>query len=241
MGVDDADLGREHKLVMYVSPDLVSQFFREYSEDISKIVERDSKSVSTKISGGISSMFASIRGSSSKISAEEIIKEVNLNDEYRQVRALMNIFAGSELVYNVEALTDERDSPTGLYQFDTDLQLIPEEESDGEMIRVRGIEGDVDFTGHTSRENWSSRSFVTTALGNIDPFPFEGVFMPLDNTHKTLRETDAGYEIESLELSVKFLYILAPDTEDYVGWSNYQKLIKDHPKELDPTGEEKVQ
>jgi hypothetical protein len=221
---------------MYTSSGLLDQYFRRYSDDISKIIERESEITSKELSGGLGGILGSLRGIMRKNSGEELIKEINLNDEYRQVRALMNIFSNSELVYPAEALMEGNESPTGLYRFDTNLQLVHTQDADEKMIRVRGIEGDVDFTGLTSPENWSSRSFVLTALDTIDPFPFEGVFIPVEENDTVYRETDEGFELEMLELTVQFLYILAPDTGDYVSWSNYQKLVRDHPKDLDQSG-----
>jgi hypothetical protein len=236
MEIDDSGHPREHKLVMYTSSGLLDQYFRRYSDDISKIIERESEITSKELSGGLGGILGSLRGIMRKNSGEELIKEINLNDEYRQVRALMNIFSNSELVYPAEALMEGNESPTGLYRFDTNLQLVHTQDADEKMIRVRGIEGDVDFTGLTSPENWSSRSFVLTALDTIDPFPFEGVFIPVEENDTVYRETDEGFELEMLELTVQFLYILAPDTGDYVSWSNYQKLVRDHPKDLDQSG-----
>ena len=237
MSIDENESPREHKLVMYTSSGLLEQYFRRYSDDISKIIERESESTSTELSGGIGSILGSLKGIIRKKSGKELVKEINLNDDYRQVRALMNIFSNSELVYPVEALIEGEKSPTGLYRFDTNLQLVPTEDTE-KMIRVRGIEKEVDFTGLTSPENWSSRSFVHTALSAIDPFPFEGVFMPVETGESMYRETDDGFELEMLELTVQFLYILAPDTEDYINWSNYQKLVRDHPKDIDQSGME---
>jgi hypothetical protein len=227
---------RDHKLVMYTSSGLLDQYFRQYSDDISKIIERESEITSKELSGGIGGILGSLRAIIRKNSAEEVIKEINLNDDYRQVRALINAFSNSELVYPVESLMDGEESPTGLYRFDTDLQLVHTQDTGEKMIRVRGIEGDVDFTGLTSPENWSSRSFVLTALDTIDPFPFEGVFIPVEENNAEYREIDQGFKLENLELTVQFLYILAPDSEDYISWSNYQKLIRDHPKDLDQSG-----
>lgn len=227
---------REHKLVMYTSSGLLDQYFRRYADDISKIVERESEITSKELSGGLGGIVGSLQGIMRKDTGEELIKEINLNDNYRQVRALMNVFSNSKLVLPVEALIQGRESPTGLYRFDTNLQLVHTQDSDEKMIRVRGIEGNVDFTGLTSPENWSSRSFVLTALRTIDPFPFEGIFIPVEEKDTMYRETDEGFELEMLELTVQFLYILAPDTEDYVSWSNYQKLVRDHPKDVDPSG-----
>ncbi|WP_147298733.1 hypothetical protein [Haloferax sp. Atlit-47N] len=237
MSIDENESPREHKLVMYTSSGLLEQYFRRYSDDISKIIERESESTSTELSGGIGSILGSLKGIIRKKSGKELVKEINLNDDYRQVRALMNIFSNSELVYPVEALIKGEKSPTGLYRFDTNLQLVPTEDTE-KMIRVRGIEKEVDFTGLTSPENWSSRSFVHTALSAIDPFPFEGVFMPVETGESMYRETDDGFELEMLELTVQFLYVLAPDTEDYINWSNYQKLVRDHPKDIDQSGME---
>lgn len=235
MGTDDLH-PREHKLVMYTSSDLLDQYFRRYSNDISKIIERESETTSTELSGGVGGILGALKGIMRKNSGEELIKEINLNDEYRQVRALMNEFSNSDLVYPVEALIEGKESPTGLYRFDTDLQLVHTQDTNEKMIRVRGIEGDIDFTGLTSPENWSSRSFVLTALDTIDPFPFEGVFIPVEEKDTVYRETDEGFELEMMELTVQFLYILAPDTEDYISWSNYQKLMRDHPKDVDQSG-----
>lgn len=236
MELDDSGHPREHKLVMYTSSGLLDQYFRRYSEDISKIIERESEITSKELSGGLGGILGSLRGIMRKNSGKELIKEINLNDDYRQVRALMNVFSNSELVYPVEALMEGKESPTGLYRFDTNLQLVHTQDTDEKMIRVRGIEGDVDFTGLTSSENWSSRSFVLTALRTIDPFPFEGVFMPVEEKDTVYRETDEGFKLEMLELTVQYLYILAPDTDDYVTWSNYQKLMRDHPKDVDQSG-----
>ncbi|MFC4550089.1 MULTISPECIES: hypothetical protein [Halorussus] len=230
---------RNHKLVMYASSGLVDQYFRRYSEDISKIIERESETSWKELSGGINGVLASLKGAMRKKSGKELVKEINLNDDYRQVRALMNVFSNSGLVYPVEALMQGKESPTGLYRFDTNLQLVQTEDAGEKMIRVRGIEKEVDFTGLTSEENWSSRSFVTTARGTIDPFPFEGVFMPVEASEKMYRETENGFELETLELTVQFLYILAPDTEDYLNWSNYQKLVRDHPRDVGESGMEK--
>lgn len=238
MDPDDLDGGREHKLVMYASSGLLDQYFKKYADDISRIIKRESQSTTKELSGGINSVVAKLRGLTEKKSGREMIEEINLNDEYHQVRALMNIFSDTDLVYPVKALEEGSKSPTGLYKFDTDLQLyhtdgINEEEK---MIKVRGIKGDIDFSGFTSPENWSSRSFVLTALRNVDPFPFEGIFMPVETDQSMHRETRDGYELEMLDLTVKYLYILAPDTEDYNSWSNYQKLLSDHPKEIDQSG-----
>lgn len=230
---------RDHKLVMYTSSELLDQYFSRYSDDISTIIERESTSTSKELGGGINGILGSLRGIIREKSGEEVVKEINLNEDYRQVRALMNVFSDSELVYPVESLLQGEKSPTGLYRFDTDLQLVHTRESGEKMIRVRGIEKEVDFTGLTSPENWSSRSFVLSALGNIDPFPFEGVFIPVETGEEMYRETDEGFELEMLELTVQFLYILAPDTEDYISWTNYQKLLQDHPKDVDQSGIEK--
>lgn len=238
MGIEDEDDFRQHKLVMYTSPDLLQQYFRRYSDDISKRVEVESESTATEFSGGIGGVLGSLKGMMKKKSGKELIEEINLNDEYRQVRALMNAFSDSSLVSSVESLKQGNKSPTGLYRFDTNLQLVPTEEMGEHMISVRGIEDSVDFSGITSTDNWSSRSFVSTAVGVIDPFPFEGVFMPVETRNSLSRETKNGYEVEQLELTVKFLYILAPDTEDYNNWSNYQKLVRDHPKDVTETGVE---
>jgi len=239
MESNDAEHGREHKLVMYTSSDLLGQYFRRYSDDISKVIERESESTSKALSGGISGILGSLKGMIRKKSGREVIKEINLNDEYRQVRALMNVFSDSELVYPVEALIKGEESPTGLYKFDTNLQLVHTEDTAETMIRVRGIEKDVDFTGLTSPDNWSSRSFVLTALDTIDPYPFEGVFKPVEIGDTMHTETDHGFELDTLELTVQFLYILAPDYEDRVSWSNYQQLVRDHPKDIDSSGVEK--
>lgn len=239
MELGDDKSSREHKLVMYTSSGLLDQYFRRYSDDISKIIKRESESTSKELTGGISGVLASLKGAMRKKSGKELIKEINLNEDYHQVRALMNIFSNSDLVYPVEALTQGKESPTGLYRFDTDLQLVQAEDTEEKMIRVRGIEQEVDFTGLTSSDNWSSRSFVTTALRTIDPFPFEGVFFPVETGDTMYRETDDGFEVEMLELTVQFLYILAPNTEDYISWSNYQKLVQDHPKDVDQSGMEK--
>lgn len=233
------EYAREHKLVMYTSSGLLNQYFRQYSEDISKVVERESESTLKEFSGGIGGVLGSLKGMMRKKSGKELIKEINLNDDYRQVRALMNVFSSSDLVYPVEALMKGKESPTGLYRFDTNLQLVYTDDTEEKMIQVRGIEKEVDFTGLTSPENWSSRSFVHTALGTVDPFPFEGVFIPVEASNKSYRETKEGFELETLELTVQFLYILAPDTEDYITWSNYQKLLQDHPKDIGESGIEK--
>lgn len=236
MEIDDSEYPREHKLVMYTSSGLLDQYFRRYSDDISKIIERESESTSIELTGGISGILGSLKGIMRKKSGKELIKEINLNNDYRQVRALMNVFSGSELVYPAKALMQEEESPTGLYRFDTDLQLYPTEDMGEKMIRVRGIEKDVDFKGLTSPENWSSRSFVLSALRTTDPFPFEGVFMPVERENSMYRETEDGFELEMLELTVQFLYILAPDKDDYIRWSNYQKLLQEHPKDVDQSG-----
>jgi hypothetical protein len=60
--------------------------------------------------------------------------------------------------------------------------------------------------------------------------------MPVDEKDTVYRETDEGFKLEMLELTVQYLYILAPDTDDYVTWSNYQKLMRDHPKDVDQSG-----
>lgn len=238
MDFDEEGDRREHKLVMYTSTNLLSQYFRRYSEDLSKVIERQSRSTSSTLSGGLSGVLAKLKGLKKEKSGKELIKEINLNDDNRQVRALMDVFSNSDLVYPAEALLQEEESPTGLYKFDTNLQLVHTEEAGEKMIRVRGIEKNVDFTGLTSPENWSSRSFVVSALNTVDPFPFEGVFKPLEKGRTMYRETNEGYEIEELELTVQYLYILAPDNDDYISWSNYQKLLRDHPKEADKSGEE---
>lgn len=239
MEVDDGEHPQEYKLVMYTSSGLLDQYFRRYSDHISKIIEHESGSTSKELTGGIGSILGSLKGMMRKKSGKELIKEINLNDDYRQVRALMNVFSDTELVYPVEALIQGKESPTGLYRFDTNLQLVHTEDTEEKMIRVRGIENEVDFTGLTSPENWSSRSFVRTALRTIDPFPFEGVFIPVETGDTVYRETDEGFELEMLELTVQFLYILAPDTDDYISWSNYQKLVRDHSKDVDQSGIEK--
>ena len=239
MDPNNGEHGRKHKLVMYTSSDLLDQYFRRYSDDISKVIERESESTAKELSGGISSIIGSLKGIIRKKSGREVVKEINLNDEYRQVRALMNVFSDSELVYPVEDLIRGKESPTGLYRFDTNLQLVHTEDTAETMIRVRGIEKDVDFTGLTSPDNWSSRSFVLTALDTIDPYPFEGVFKPVEIGDTMHTETDHGFELDTLELTVQFLYILAPDYEDRVSWSNYQQLVRDHPKDIDSSGVEK--
>lgn len=237
MGHEDEVGGREHKLVMYTSSGLLDQYFSRYGDDISKIIKRNRETTTKELSGGISGVLASLRGLMSRSSEEEFVEEINLNDDFRQVRALINVFSDTDLVYPVETLVDGRDSPTGLYKFDTNLQLYHTNEAGEKMIRVRGIENKVDFTGLTSPENWSSRSFASTALSKADPFPFEGVFKPLEKDRSVERETvDGEFEIESLGLTVQFLYILAPDTEDYINWSNYQKLLQDHPKDINQSG-----
>ncbi|WP_255192341.1 hypothetical protein [Natronobeatus ordinarius] len=230
---------REHKLVMYTSSGLLNQYFSRYSDDISKIVERESEVTSKEFSGGVSGVLGALKGALKKKSGKELIKEINLNEDYRQVRALMNVFSDSDLVLPVEALIEEKESPTGLYRFDTNLQLVHTQETEDTMIQVRGIENEVDFSGLTSPENWSSRSFVYTALKTIDPFPFEGVFLPVERGETWYRETDEGFQLDMLELKVQFLYILAPDPDDYINWSNYQKLVRDHPKDIDQSGIEK--
>lgn len=239
MVIDEGEYDRKHKLVMYTSSELLNQYFRRYSDDISKVVERESRSTLKELSGGVGGILGSLQGIMKKKSGKELIKEINLNDDYRQVRALIDVFSESELVYPVEDLMEGKESPTGLYKFDTNLQLVHTEDPEEEMIRVRGIEKEVDFTGLTSTDNWSSRSFVLTALRTIDPFPFEGVFIPIEENNSMYRETKEGFKLESLDLTVQFLYILAPDTEDYISWSNYQKLVRDHPKEVDQSGQEK--
>ncbi|MCL9818380.1 hypothetical protein [Natronocalculus amylovorans] len=238
MEIDDGNYPRKHKLVMYTSSGLLDQYFNRYSDDITKIIQRESISTTKELGGGVGNILVSLKGLIRKKSGKELIKEINLNDEHRQVRALMNIFSSSNLVYPVESLIQGEESPTGLYKFDTNLQLAYTENTEEKMIRARGIEKNVDFSGLTSPDNWSSRSFVMSALGTIDPFPFEGVFLPIETGETWYTETEEGLELEMLELTVQFLFILAPDTEDYIDWTSYQKLLRDHPKDIDQSGME---
>jgi hypothetical protein len=227
-----------HKLVMYSSPRYVDQYFSQYTEDISKIVRRKSRNSTVEAGMSLGNVIASLKGAFRRKSGKELIKEINFDDELRQVRALMEVFSDSELVYSLEDFKRGEKSPTGLYHFDTDLQVVPREEGEDKMYQVRGIQDDVDFSGVTSKNNWSSRSFVNFAVSNVDPFPFEGVFKPIDIEHRHIREGEHGPVVESVEVKVQFIYILQPDVEDYESWSNYQKLVRDHPRDLNEFGVE---
>lgn len=237
MGIEDDQQPREHKLVMYTSPDFLEQFFNEYSEDISKRIKSESVTTSKEVSGEIGGVIGKLGALANKKTGEELIEEVNFSNEYRQVRALMNQFTDSDLVYSTKDLLQGRESPTGLYKFDSHIQLYETEDAGKTFYQVSGIENSVEFTGHTSPENWTSRSFVLSAKGSIDPFPFEGVFFPIEigETHSTEME-EGGFEVEKMDVTVQFIYILSPDPEDYIDWSNYQRLLDKHPKNIDSSG-----
>ena len=211
--------------VMYASKSHINQFFMKNVSESDRIVVSESESSGSTFEIGLDSLVKLNSEFSGEIGREEV-HEINFNNSFLQVKKAINMLSKSDGVYPISALKEAEPSPTGLYNFECPLQLLPKDDAfdDRMYVEVIGLQDDVEFRGTTSWDNWGSRSHARRAIETEDPYPFKGVLKPLHIDEK-------GFE--TITYSVQYLYILAPDIDKNKEWREYQQLLDLHPGQDD--------
>lgn len=207
--------------IMYASKSLINDYFVNNISEVEKKVLSKKESTKGKGKAGINAIL-DLGGDISKGASSETIHEINFDDDRVRVKKVINQLSSSNDIYPLPLLRKGDSSPSGLYHFDCLLQLIRVDDglTDSKSVQVIGLQDDVKFKGHTSIENWASRSHLITAIKTKDPYPFKGVLRPMN-----IPDT----EVERLETSVQFMYILAPDLKENKEWREHQELLDEHP------------
>lgn len=171
----DGSEGGMTNFVMYISKSHVEQLFTDLVFEADKMHYSVSEGEESGIEVGIDLLAKLDVWFSDEVTREKI-HEVNFNDEYKQLKEVVNNLEKSDHIYPISLLWESEDpSPTGIYHFDTPLELLPYENDFGEKyIEVIGSYDSNIFKGTTSAENWSSRSHLEEAIKHSLPYPFRG-------------------------------------------------------------------
>lgn len=214
MDDSESDVGN---FVMYISKSHIEQLFTELVFEADKMQYSVSESGGSGIKLGFDLLAKLDFWFSDEVTREEI-HEINFNDKYKQLKMVLNNLEEADHIYPISSLWESQDSsPTGIYHFDTSLELLPYENEFGEKyIEVIGSHHSHIFKGTTSAQNWSSRSHLEQAIKHSFPFPFSGGIKPITV------EYDEEWNEEVL--IVKYIYIIAPNIEESKEWYGVHKL-----------------
>ncbi|WP_435358459.1 hypothetical protein [Haloarchaeobius sp. DFWS5] len=210
----------EYEHIMYASDSHISQLFSEHFGDVSQIEVESTEEISSTVEGKLGALVASLNGDVSGGVSTSEIKKMNFDDDLFQIKAVVNELVQDDSIPQVSELGNLSGNLNSLYRFSSEVILTPAESpiDDENYVEVTGFEGDVKFRGITSLENWGSRSHLLNAKRADDTYPFQGVFTPISVDRQVL---------DTVELTVQFLFICAPDKEARNRWFNRQNLKKE--------------
>lgn len=209
----------EYKHLMYASRHKIEEIYRELYGDASRASLESSENASASVGGKLGAFLANIKGEVSGEIGTSEIKEINFNDELFQAKKVVNELLDDDGIPEVTDLYEyggEEKLP-GMCRFSTELALSVEdtEVDDETYLEATGFEGDVKFSGITSLDNWGSRSHLISAKKSGEPYPFQGIVLPM-----SLEEDWIDYKT----FRVHYLFICGPEKELRDKWSNRQHL-----------------
>ena len=227
-------MAESYRHILYYSPSHIRQlFFDRIDENTQVTTQKESWST---LKAGLSAFLpGSIGGETGD--REKVMKSVNQSEEHIQTKRLVNHLLDDETIPRLKSLNLDNISP--LYRFSCECQFLPENNQstdDSRLIEVVGKEGDIEFRGMTSLENWSSLSDTLMAVENELPYPLDGIVQVRDIQDKMLIEdADGEYSLEGATCLVNFVFVCQSDREEFQKWMNRKALVGEYYQREDDT------
>ena len=213
--------------ILYYSPSHIEQLFFDRIDDKTDVTRQKESwgSLKAGLSAFLPGSLGGVKGSRKKV-----MKSVNQSEEYIQTKRVVNHLLKDD---SIPRLIDiDQDNLSSLYRFSCECQFLPkngENAEDAQLIEIVGKEGDIEFQGITSSENWSSLSDTLMAMENELPYPLEGVVQVRDIQDQMLVEgPDGEYSLEQATCLVNFIFVCQSDRDEFQKWMNRKSLVSEY-------------
>jgi hypothetical protein len=216
-----------YRHILYYSPSHIQQLF---FDRVSEHTRTEMHDVSwSKLQAGLSAFLPGNLGGE-KGSRKEVMKSVNHSEDYVQTKQVVNLLLDDSEVPRIKNLN--HNDVSQLHRFSCECQIIPETSEyaeDSKLVEVVGREGDIEFRGLTSLDNWSSLSDTLMMMDSDIPYPFTGIVQVQDLQDQMLREeVDGGYSLEEASCSVNFVFICQAEQDEIEKWRNRRSLVAEY-------------
>jgi hypothetical protein len=226
-----------YRHILYYSPSHIRQlFFDRIDENTQVTTQKESWNT---LKAGLSAFLpGSIGGETGD--REKVMKSVNQSEEHIQTKRVVNELLDDESIPRLKSLN--LDDVSQLYRFSCECQFLRENNQsteDSRLIEIVGKEGDIEFRGMTSLENWSSLSDTLMAVENELPYPLDGIVQVRDIQDKMMmEEPDGRYTLRSATCLVNFVFVCQPDREEFQKWMNRKTLVGEYYEKEADSGSE---
>ena len=220
-------MGKPYRHILYYSPSHIQQLFFDRVSEHTRTETHDESW--NKLQASLKAFLPANLGGE-KGSRKKVMKSVNHSEEYIQTKQVVNLLLDDEDIPKIENLND--DEASQLHRFSCECQVIPKSSDhaeDSRLLEVVGREGDIEFHGLTSLENWSSLSDTLMMMDSEIPYPFTGIVQVQDVHDKVLREDmDGSYSLEQASCSVNFVFICQAEQGEIEEWRNRRSLVAEY-------------
>ncbi len=119
------------------------------------------------------------------------------------------------------------------------VRVLPkdsEEAEDATFVEIVGKEGDIEFRGSTSLDNWSSLSDTLMMTESELPFPLNGIIQVQDIRDQIItEELDGSHSLEQATCLVNFVFVCQPEQEEFQQWMNRRSLVGKYHEQVSDT------
>jgi hypothetical protein len=216
-----------YRHILYYSPSHIQQLFFDRIDKNTKITEQ--KESWSTLKAGLSVFLPGSLGGEMG-NREKVMESVNQSEEYIQTKRVVNCLIEDESIPRIKNL--EIDEISSLYRFSCDCQVLSENSETAEdtsFVEIIGKEGDIEFRGTTSLDNWSSLSDTLMMTQDELPFPLNGVIQIQDirNQH-LIEEPDGSRSLKQATCLVNFIFVCQPEQEEFQQWMNRRSLVGEY-------------
>jgi len=216
-----------YRHILYYSPSHIQQLFFDRIDENTKITEQ--KESWSTLKAGLSAFLPGSLGGEMG-NREKVMESVNQSEEYIQTKRVVNHLVEDENIPRIKDL--DIDEVSSLYRFSCDCQVLPKDSEtaeDATFVEVVGKEGDIEFRGTTSLDNWSSLSDTLMMTQGELPFPLNGIIQVQDiRDQHIIEEVDGSHFLEQATCLVNFIFVCQPEQEEFQQWMNRRSLVGEY-------------
>ncbi|MBO4249483.1 hypothetical protein IL252_16875 [Halomicrobium sp. IBSBa] len=217
-------MSEPYRHILYYSPSHIRQLFFDRIDENTKITEQ--KESWSTLKAGLSTFLPGSLGGEIG-DRKKVMESVNQSEEHIQTKRVVNHLLEDENIPRIKDL--DIDDVCSLYRFSCDCQILPrdnEEAEDATFVEVVGKEGNIEFRGTTSLDNWSSLSDTLMMTESELPFPLNGIIQVQDIQDQVItEELDGSHSLEQATCLVNFVFVCQPDQEEFQQWMNRRSLV----------------
>ncbi len=223
-----------YRHILYYSPSHIQQLFFDRIDENTKVTEQ--KESWSTLKAGLSTLLPGNLGGETG-SRERVMESVNQSEDYIQTKRVVNHLLEDENIPRIKEL--DMNDVSSLYRFSCDCQILPkdsEEAKDATFVEVVGKEGDIEFRGGTSLDNWSSLSDTLMMTESELPFPLNGIIQVQDLRDQLItEEIDGSQSLEQATCLVNFVFVCQPEKEEFQQWMNRRSLVGEYQEQVSGT------